>query len=110
MSEPGGCDLRELNERRSVALHRMVGERLREDPALIARARQRIDRWLAEGAIHATYGAAWRQLLSGPLEGLMNALADSGERGRALRQCSPFAGVIDARERWQVWRRVRDGG
>lgn len=104
VNAPMGLDLREVNERRSIALHRAVGERLREDPALVATARQRIDRWLADGSIHAAYGEAWRRLLAGPLEGLLTALVDPDEQARTLRQCSPFAGILDPKTRWRVWR------
>jgi hypothetical protein len=33
---------------------------------------------------------------------------DPAEGARALRQCSPFAGVIDPRTRWRIWREVRE--
>jgi hypothetical protein len=26
---------------------------------------------------------------------------------RALRQCTPFAGVVDPRTRWRIWRETR---
>jgi hypothetical protein len=110
MNERATSDLRELNERRSIALHRIVGDRLRRDPALLARARERVDRWLADGSIHPTHGEAWRRLLSGPFDELQAVLIEPGEPARTLRQCSPFAGVVGARERWRVWRDVgRDG-
>jgi hypothetical protein len=35
-------------------------------------------------------------------------LVDPGESARALRQCSPFAGVVDSRTRWSIWRAVRE--
>lgn len=108
--EERGPDLREVNEERSIALHRLVGERLREDPALITTALERIDRWLLDGSIHQVYGAAWQQLLRGPLENLLGVLTERGEHARALRQCSPFAGVLDTRSRWRIWRQGRTAG
>lgn len=37
------------------------------------------------------------------------ALLDAtGPEARRLRQASPLAGVLDARERWTIWRQVRD--
>jgi hypothetical protein len=35
-------------------------------------------------------------------------MTESSEIGRELRQTTPFAGVIDARTRWRVWRSVRE--
>ena len=100
-------DLRVRNEERSIALHQAVADRLVEDPALIARASARVDEWLAEGRIHRTYGEAWRQLLSGPLDRLLVVLTQADDHARALRQCSPFAGVLDPRTRWRIWKQER---
>jgi hypothetical protein len=36
------------------------------------------------------------------------ALVDPSERGRALRQCTPFAGALDPRTRWRLWAQVRE--
>jgi hypothetical protein len=98
-----------LAEERSLAIHRIVAERLRQDPRLIDAARARDDRWLADGSVHPVYAAAWRDLLAGPREHLLDVLVDPDEEARALRQCSPFAGVVDPRTRWRIWREVRDG-
>lgn len=103
----GERDLRKVNETRSVALHRLVGERLGSDPALIEAARKRVVGWLGDGSIHRVYGEAWLHLLSGPLDRLQAALIDPSDHARALRQCSPFAGVVDAKARWRIWREGR---
>jgi hypothetical protein len=99
-------NLHELAEARSLAIHRLVAERLREDPGLVEPARVRVAAWLADGSVHRAYAEAWRGLLSGPLARLLEVLVDPGEGARALRQCSPFAGVIDPRTRWRIWREV----
>jgi hypothetical protein len=100
-------DLRVRNEERSIALHQAVADRLVENPALIGRARARVDEWLAEGRIHGIYGEAWRQLLSGPLDRLLFVLTQADDHARALRQCSPFAGVLDPQTRWRIFRESR---
>ncbi len=100
-------DPHELAEERSLAIHRSVAERLRDDPRLIAAARMRVEGWLADHSVHPSYASAWHELLSGPSERLFAMLSDTGERARALRQCSPFAGVVDPRTRWRIWREVR---
>jgi hypothetical protein len=53
------------------------------------------------------YVEAWEQQLARPIEELCAALIDEGERARALRQVTPFAGFVDPRTRWQIWRDVR---
>jgi hypothetical protein len=92
-------------ERRSLALHAAVAEKLAQDPAQLEAARGRVETWLREGSAHPEYARAWHNALSGPLEELLELLVDPGERAAALRQVSPFAGVLDPRERWEILRR-----
>jgi hypothetical protein len=96
-----------LAEARSIALHEEVARRLRADSALLEAARARVDGWLASGAVHPRYALAWRDLLSSSLDEVCAAIVDPGERARALRQSTPFAGVVDPRTRWRIWRAVR---
>jgi hypothetical protein len=103
----GPTDLRVRNEERSIALHRAVADRLLEDPALVGRARARLDAWLSKGLIHPVYGESWRRLLTGPLDRLLDVLTRDDDDARALRQCSPFAGVLDPQTRWRIWREGR---
>lgn len=99
--------LHELAEARSLALHRAVAERVRQEPELIAAARRRLERWRRQGTLHPDYAAAWAEVLDGDLEGLVGVLTDPGERSSALRQVTPFAGAVDARSRWRIWRDER---
>ena len=39
------------------------------------------------------------------MKSLLEVLVDEGERARALRQCTPFAGFIDPRTRWRIWQK-----
>ena len=58
--------------------------------------------------MHPAYADAWRRLLEGPLDALLAVLGDRGERAAALRQCTPFVGVIDQQTRLRVWRQERE--
>ena len=92
-----------LAEVRSLAYHRAVAERLAREPAILERARARVRGWLrSTPAPH--YAVAWNELLSRPLDEIGEFLNDDGERARELRQSTPFAGVLDPRERWRLWR------
>ena len=93
----------------SLQLHRAVAERLRAEPALVERARRRVEGWLRDGTVAKPYAEAWREILSRPAGEVTLFLEDPGERARQLRQTSPFAGFLDARTRWVVWRRARRG-
>lgn len=83
-------------------MHRAIAERLQADPSVIERARRRTASWRSSGEVHPEYVQAWERLLDGPVDDLCSLLVDPGERGTALRQVSPFAGVLSARERWRI--------
>jgi hypothetical protein len=91
-------------EERSLALHEAVGARLADDPAALALARERVGEWLRTGSVHVDYARAWSEILARPVVEIRELLARDDERMRALRQVTPFAGVLDARTRWRIWR------
>jgi hypothetical protein len=98
--------LHRLAEERSLALHRVIAARVAADPGLVAAARERLERFARDGALCGGYAQIWRELLDGPVERLTEALVDETERGRALRQATPFTFVVGPRERWRIWRDV----
>lgn len=100
--------LHRLAEERSLAYHRVVARRLESDPALLQRARERLDGWIQEGGRSSRYSLEWRRLVDLPLPELQAILVDPGERASTLRQSTPFAGALSPRERWELWARVRE--
>ncbi len=52
------------------------------------------------------WAAVWLQVLDGPLEEVVAALIDPGERGYELRQNTPFTGVFSDEERLAAVRRA----
>ncbi len=99
-------DPHRLAELRSLAYHRGVARRLRDDPSAIELAKRRVRAWRERG-VAAHYAARWEELLEGPLEALVRVLVADDEHGRAMRQATPFAGVIGPRDRWRIWDEVR---
>ncbi len=100
-------DPHELAERTSLALHRVVGDRLRADAALLERARERVAGWRRTGSVAACYADEWQRLLDAGLDAVCAVLEEPDEeRCRDLRRVSPFAGVLSSAERWRIWRRV----
>ena len=98
--------MRRLAEARSLAYHAAVSARLRADPTLMSRVEERVHAWERRHVVSSYYSEAWKTILAQPLDEIIAFLADSGDYARELRQVSPFAGVIDARERWRIWREV----
>ena len=97
-----------LAEERSLELHRLIVDLIERDPSALDRARARVREWVRDGSVAAPYARAWEELLGGPPEVLSDLLVDEGERARALRQVTPFAGLVDPRTRWKIWREVRE--
>ena len=89
---------------RSLVAHRLIAMRLLEDPAVVERAKVRLQRWTREGRIHPEWSSRWSALLERPRPEIVEVLVDPDRSD--LRQTSPFAGEIDPRERWKVWRSV----
>jgi hypothetical protein len=96
-----------LAEERSLAYHRAVAEKLASNPQALDRARARVRSWLVSGDVAESYAQAWDQLLHRPLHEICAFLTEDSERARTLRQATPFAGAIDPRTRWRIWREVR---
>jgi hypothetical protein len=101
-------DPHRLAELRSVALHAAIGRELVRNPELVDDARRRLR---SASTLHTTapsYRERWLRILDEPLDRLVAFLKEDSERARELRQCTPFAGVIAPRERWRIWRQVRE--
>ena len=100
--------LHAVAEETSVELHRLVAEALRREPARLEVARRRVESWLQDETVPRPVAEAWQRVLAAPADEVAAFLCDSGERARQLRQSSPFAGFLSARQRWSVWRSVRE--
>lgn len=101
-------DPHRLAEERSLELHRAVAERLRGEPELRERALRRVVQWQKDGSVHPHYAQLWEQVLSGSIDDICALLVERSERALALRSVTPFAGVIDPRERWRIWKAVKE--
>jgi hypothetical protein len=100
-------DPHELAQARSLALHHAVLERIESDPTLLDDVRARLEAWRSDETKPQRYVEAWGKLLDGPREALRAALASDDEQARALRQATPFAGIVEPRERWRIWAQVK---
>jgi len=100
----------EIIDEVSLELGRRVAARLRQQPDLLRIAGDNLERWTAMNAgapsLLRCY-AEWRVILQRPLEEICSLLSSDDEEGRRLRQNSPFAGVLSAREVWELKRHFR---
>ena len=86
-----------------MALHRAIAEKLRDDPSLIAIALDNIERRTRAGGRSQPYWDEWREILKRSLPEILDLLVEESERMTALRQATPFAGVLTPAERWAVY-------
>jgi hypothetical protein len=90
-------------DERSIALHRAIAEKLRVHPELIDIARDNLVRWSTNGGNCQPYWDAWREILQRPLSEVLPLLEERSERMTAMRQATPFAGVLTPQERWAIY-------
>jgi hypothetical protein len=93
------------SERRALAYHRVVAERL--DERMLAEAKARVERLAGQGHLHPSYADRWREILSLPLDAVAEKLVEDTQGARDLRQASPFAGVLNEQERRRIIELVR---
>jgi hypothetical protein len=108
LASPTGMDPHRLAEERSVAYHRVVAERLPDQPEILDSARRRVQDWLASGLAAPASATRWASLLAGDISTIAAFLVERSEQADELRQSSPFAGALNPRERWRIWRATRD--
>jgi hypothetical protein len=92
-------------DRRSLAMHRAIAEKLRARPELIEIAIDNLDRWSAIASRSQRYWDTWREILGRPLPEVLDIIQRDDERMTALRQATPFAGILDPAERWAIYAR-----
>jgi len=88
---------------RSLAMHRAIAEKLRADPSLLAIAHDNLDRWSKARGGSQPYWDAWREILKRPLEEVLALMVEDSEKMTAMRQSSPFAGILTPQERWAIY-------
>ncbi len=87
-------------DRRSLALHHVIAQRLRRDPeAVLGIARRNRER-MSKARPHAhKLLDEWRDILERPVATIVETMVDPSMHARALRQVTPFAGVLSPTER-----------
>ncbi|UCF95242.1 MAG: hypothetical protein JSW39_14180, partial [Desulfobacterales bacterium] len=99
-------------EARSLALHRAVAGKIRENPQLMEKVREKLkDRlraYSAQGLMPPGALSEWEAILEGgSLNGILQFLVSPGEEARRLRQSSPFAGILSPQQRWKIYAAYR---
>ena len=89
-----------LHDQRSLAMHRLIAEKLAHDPSLLDVALATIARWRATTSANSLpYLDAWQAIIEQGLEATIAAATDPSERGIQMRQAAPFTGILSQEER-----------
>lgn len=92
----------------TLDFHRLALLRLREQPQLIERALQTLDRWELHGAQAAsqTYRDEWRGLLRTGVAAIEASVCSEADHAATLRSMSPLGFVLTEQERLAVRQKV----
>jgi len=92
-------------DRRSLHLHRAIANHLAADPVrVLALARRCLSGMVARAGTASQLLREWEVALDRPLPALLAVLSDPDPWARELRHVTPFAGVLSAAERANVYR------
>ena len=90
-------------DERILAMHRAIAVKLRAAPELLAIAYDNLRRWSESAGRSQPYCDAWMEVLARPFEEMLALIQEENESMHAMRQASPFAGVLSAKERWEIY-------
>lgn len=92
-------------ERRSLELHRAIASHLAATPErVLAQAQRCLTAMRARAGTNSQLLREWEVLLDRPVPALLALLTDHDPWARELRHVTPFAGVLTAAERAEVYR------
>ena len=88
-------------DQRSLAMHRIVADKVRSDVRLLEKAQEVLRRWHQTGSPR-TFGYLdeWQRLLDSGVEKCLQVATEDSERAAALRQASPLAVLLTNQERF----------
>jgi transcriptional regulator with XRE-family HTH domain len=93
---------------RSLAYHRAVIEKLKCEPtAVLTRARRNLETMSKKHPDAKKLFDHWEQWLSFPIDDLINCCLGLDLFARDMRQTTPFAGILSARERLAILKKFR---
>ncbi len=93
---------------RSLAMHCRIAQKISRDPKLLKKATENLERWRAKGkGLTPGYLGEWQEILERPWPEIAEFITSMSEHATRLRSSSPFAGVLDEREREQIYAAFR---
>ena len=93
---------------RSLAMHCKITQKISRDPDLLDKARANLERWRAKSADPPPqYLHEWHEILNRPWPEIAEIITSMSDDATRLRSSSPFAGILSADEREQIYAAFR---
>ncbi len=95
-------------EARSLAMHCKIVQKISRDPRLLEKAKANLSRWRAKiDGPKPRYFEEWREILEKPWPAIAEMMTSMSEDAIRLRSSSPFAGILNEKEREQIYAAFR---
>lgn len=92
-------------DKRSLALHCLIADKIRHEPHLFDKPKQTLARWNdIVCASSLPYVQEWQRLVDLGMKDCLAVATEDSQRAIALRQTSPFCGVLTHKERFAFFR------
>lgn len=93
---------------RSLDYHRLIAQKIRNNPALLSVATNNIARWKHQNDFPQPYLDEWLAHIAQGLEHVLKFIVEESENAARLRSSSPFSGILTQRERLDILRTYYD--
>ena len=101
----------DLTDKRLLEMHRLIGEKLRQNPTLLETSIKRLREVIVERKRRDLYVEPFEEWLgileTWPEPQILKFLVSESEEGNRLRQSGPFFGILSEEERQNVFRIIR---
>ncbi len=93
---------------RSLAMHCKIVQKISRDPRLLEKAKANLSRWSAKiDGPKPRYLKEWQEILDKPWQTIAEKMTSMTEDATRLRSSSPFAGILNEKEREQIYAAFR---
>jgi hypothetical protein len=93
---------------RSLAMHCRIVQKISRDPHLLKKAKSNLSRWGAKtDGPTPRYLKEWQEILEKPWPTIAEMMTSMSEDATRLRSSSPFAGILNEKEREQIYAAFR---
>lgn len=87
---------------RSLAMHRIIAEKLIQNPELLQKAKDNIKRWRLQG-VEVSAFREWENIIDNGLNNVIRIITENTEESVRLRQSTPFTGILTPKERKNIY-------